>query len=60
MTFTIYFELYGKKMKVNIDAYSREDAINKLKSRIIIHQVDEHIEPGDDVVDRLKNIFGLK
>lgn len=60
MTFTIYFELYGKKMKVNIDAYSREDAINKLKSRIIIHQVDEHIEPGDDVVDRLNNIFGLK
>lgn len=60
MTFTIYFELYGKKMKVNIDAYSREDAINKLKSRIIIHQVDEHLEPGDDVVDRLKNIFGIK
>ena len=60
MTFTIYFELYGKKMKVNIDAYSREDAINKLKSRIIIHQVDEHLEPGDDVFDRLKNIFGIK
>ena len=60
MKYTIYFELYGKKMKTDIDAYSREDAISRLREKIIIHRVDEHLEPGDDVVDRLKNIFGIK
>lgn len=60
MTFTIYFELYGKKMKTDIEAYSREDAINRLKNKIIIHRVDEEIAEGENEVERLKNILGMK
>lgn len=60
MNFTIYFELYGKKMKTDIEAYSREDAINRLKNKIIIHRVDEEIAEGENEVERLKNILGIK
>lgn len=40
MTFTIYFSLYGKKMKCRIDAYDRDGAIKMLKNKIIIYRVD--------------------
>lgn len=60
MNFTIYFELYGKKMKTDIEAFSREDAINRLKNKIIIHRVDEEIAEGENEVERLKNILGIK
>lgn len=60
MTFTIYFELYGKKMKTDIEAFSREDAINRLKNKIIIHRVDQEIAEGDNDVEILKSILGMK
>jgi hypothetical protein len=57
MTYTIYFELYGKKMKCRIDAYDREGAIKKLKDKIIIHKVDVE---QDQTVEFLKDMFGIK
>jgi hypothetical protein len=32
-TYKIYFEIFGKKMKYEVEAESKNDAINKLKTR---------------------------
>lgn len=53
---TIYFEFLDKKMKIEILAKNREDAINKLRNKINIHKVTSK----DDVVNQLKSIFGMK
>jgi hypothetical protein len=57
MTYIIYFSIYDKKMKCQIGAYSREQAIQILKDKIIIHKID--IEQ-DQTVEDLKNLFGIK
>ena len=64
MTYTLYFSIYGKKMKCQIDAYDREGAIELLRQKIVIHRVDEEREPcldgNDPDVEYLKSIFGIK
>lgn len=57
MTYTIYFELYGKKMKCRIEAYDRDGAIKILKDKIIVHRVDVE---QDQTVEMLKDMFGIK
>jgi len=57
MTLTVYFSLYGKKMKCRIEAYDRDGAIKILKDKIIIHRVDVD---EDQAVERLKEMFGIK
>jgi hypothetical protein len=62
-TYKIYFEIFGKKMKYEVEAESKNDAINKLKNKINIIKINEGINEGindDDVLENLKNIFGMK
>jgi fructose-bisphosphate aldolase class 1 len=66
-TYKIYFEIFGKKMKYEVEAESKNDAINKLKNNINIIKIDEGINGGinegindDDVLENLKNMFGMK
>ena len=65
--YKIYFEIFGKKMKYEVEAESKNDAINKLKNNINIIKIDEGINGGinegindDDVLENLKNMFGMK
>jgi hypothetical protein len=61
--YKIYFEIFGKKMKYEVEAESKNDAINKLKNKINIIKINEGINEGindDDVLENLKNIFGMK
>ena len=55
MKYTIYFELFGKKMKTTVDAKSIEDAKQQVRNKILFHK----IEP-DENIDFLKNIFNIK
>jgi fructose-bisphosphate aldolase class 1 len=57
--YKIYFEIFGKKMKYEVEAESKNDAINKLKNKINIIKIDEGIN-DDDVLENLKNMFGMK
>jgi hypothetical protein len=57
--YKIYFEIFGKKMKYEVEAESKNDAINKLKNKINIIKIDEEIN-DDDVLENLKNMFGMK
>lgn len=69
MQYEIYFQIGTKKLKHVIDAYSREDAIKRLKDKIVIHKVEEVLEEEPDYdlppehhrdVEYLKSIFGIK
>ena len=58
-TYKIYFEIFGKKMKYEVEAESKNDAINKLKNKINIIKINEEIN-DDDMLENLKNMFGMK
>jgi two-component SAPR family response regulator len=55
--YTLYFELFGKKMKTTIKAKSREDAIRVIKDSIIFHKVEAL---PDENLKNLFDIFGFK
>ena len=53
--YTIYFKIFGKKMKTTIYADSISEAKNKLKEKIIFHKIEEN-----NPIDYLQKIFGMK
>lgn len=52
--YIVYFEIYGKKLKVRIAANSKEDAKYKVMGKIKFHKV----EPVSSVLDFFKDIMG--
>ncbi len=59
MKYTVYFEIFGKKMKTTVEAKSEEDAKYLVMGKIVWHKVVAE-KTGDDVLDFLKNTFGMK
>ena len=57
MTYTVYFEIYGKKMKATVDAKTKSAAIDAIVSKIIFHKIEKD---EDAAVDFLKSMFGMK
>lgn len=64
MIYKVFFQLYGKKMKVAIEAESNEDAKNIIKNSIQFDKVvptnDYKTDFPQPDLDHLKNIFGMK
>lgn len=52
-TFTVYFELFGKKMKHTLLAQSKEDAKYQVQKKIIFHKVIEEKSVFDNIMDIL-------
>lgn len=60
MTYTVYFSVYGKKMKVRVQADSEAAAKRQVKDDInIIKVVRNPILGEDDFPPIFKDIFGL-
>lgn len=61
MTYKVYFEIYGKKKFIRIEAKNEEEArkqtINLVSMAVVIHKVKRDVDPE---VERLMNIFGMK
>ena len=51
-TYNVYLELFGKKMKVEIKAKSKQQAEEIVKSKIIFHKIENVSMP-----DIFKDIF---
>lgn len=51
--FTLYFSLYGKKMKTTVQARSLQDAKDIIRHKIVFHKVTDEF----DVVDFLKDLM---
>jgi hypothetical protein len=62
MIYRVYFEIFGKKMQVDIVSDTQESIIDVLKDKIIIHKVveknDDYI--NDSTANYLKDVFGIK
>lgn len=58
--YTVYFELYGKKMKAVIMATSKEEAKQVISEKIIFHRVVLHKSDLNDVMEQFKDLFGGK
>lgn len=60
MKFTVYFEIFGKKLKTTVDATSEEDAKYKVMGAIRWHKVVPERLGDGDMLNHLKDIFGMK
>lgn len=62
--YTVYFELFGKKMKTKILAESKEDAQNIIKSKVKFHKIiidkNDEFNQCIDVFDNIMDILDKK
>ena len=57
MKFTVYFEIFGKKLKHTIEATSEEDAKYKIMGKIKWHRIVVEKLDDYDVFESLKDLF---
>ena len=58
--YTVYFELFGKKMKTDVLAESKEHAENIIRNKIVFHktiQISDGTKQAKQAFDDLLNIF---
>ena len=60
MKYTVFFEVYGKKLKANITADSPQDAEYRILGKVKFHKVALVDEPfaDDEVLGFFDDIFG--
>lgn len=58
-TYTIWFEIYGKKMRVDIHADSEEAAKAKLRDKIKFHKIEEQKQWWTDF-EAMAELLGMK
>lgn len=57
--YTVYFEVFGKKMKTEVLATDQQEARSLVLGRVIFHRIEcDNFE--DTTVQNLKNIFGMR
>lgn len=58
MQYTVYFEIYGKKMKTHVEAYSEVEAEEMVRERLnIIKCVSENTVNEDDHIQNIRDVF---
>lgn len=64
MLYTVYFEIFGKKMKTTVEAKSEEDAKYKvmgaLMNKIVWGEITPEMPDDNGMLDHLKDMFGMK
>jgi hypothetical protein len=58
--FTIYFELFGKKMKTTVLSDTEENAKKQVKDKIIFHKIEKESEFIDHFIDHFMDILSGK
>lgn len=59
MRYTVYFEIYGKKMKTTVEAFSPDEAERKVRDRLVILKcIQEEPEESDENFDFIRDVFG--
>ena len=54
MKYTVYFEIYGKRMKTTVEAATAAQAAQIVRDRLRIIKVE------DDTLEKLKSVLGMK
>jgi len=61
MNYRIYFEAFGHKLKMEVEANSEGEAMHIIRNKIKILKVKQIGEPsGDETVEMLKGMFGMR
>lgn len=58
---TVYFEIFGKKMKTKVMAFNSDDAKNEVKKKIKFHKVidnSKNCANFDGFFDMFKDLLG--
>lgn len=61
--YILRFEFYGRKMTTKVRAYNIEDAKRQINDRLNFINIEDVTEPNytaDDMLDNIKNLFGIK
>lgn len=61
--YTLYFEVFGKKMKTQVMAESEEKAKEAIKNKIVFHKVEksnDEFNKAVDLMDDMLNFLGSK
>lgn len=59
--YTIYFEIYGKKLKTTVMSENEEKAKEFVKSKVIFHKVEnskDEFNQSIDMIDDMLNFLG--
>ena len=65
-SYSVFFEIYGKKMKVTVEAETENQARKQVKNDIVFHKIEivknenPQSEYKDHTLENLKDIFGMK
>lgn len=57
--YTVYFEIFGKKLKVTVEAATRLEAMEYVKSQLMFHKVEDVTPWRDDEVMNFFKGFGM-
>ncbi len=57
--YTVYFEIYGKKMKVKVPARSMTEAQDTVRNKIIFHKTVADDDEWNKAVDIMGKIDGI-
>ena len=61
MKYKVYFNSFGKKLKMEVEAKGKQEAIWLVRNEIKILKVEEiDTRSEDETLDMLKNLFGMK
>jgi hypothetical protein len=55
--YTVYFELYGKKMKTKVNALSENQAKQKILDKVVFHKVTKEEDFEDFIVEDFLDFF---
>ena len=59
MLYTVYFEIFGKKMKYTVLAKSEEDAKYQIMGKIVWHKVTTENMYDSKAINDLMGFFGI-
>ena len=60
--FLVYFEIYGKKMKTEVEAINEQHVIDIIKSNLIFHKIEfipKYTKEDKDLIKILQELMGI-
>ncbi len=55
---TVYFEIFGKKMKTTVDAVNNSDAEEQVRNKIIFHKIENEKPKTANKTPNYNDMFG--
>lgn len=55
--YTVYFDVFGKKLKTSVVASNEEEAKRRVLDKIVFDKVEPEKNNLDDMIDMFKKIF---